>query len=282
MKKTKLFFTLILLSVLNFSCSKDTSPENPELETTSKLVKSEKISETRNVNYLYNENDLISSLNGIYNNFEYTSNFIYDSENRLTKWNYQESGSSSYSDSYIFTYDSNGLLSNYSGNTQNVTINYNDNIITLTGTIEGNANSQAEIEVNNNGLIIKLTESNQYTKFGYDTDGNMISAHLYDNTDNLLSEFAIQYDNNINPFYGQFESIYIERFIEFFWDFEGIFIGGFEGYDFPFFKNNIISIEKISGGKTLFSYAYDSENYPINVNIDYSGEAVNFDIEYFE
>ena len=78
------------------------------------------------------------------------------------------------------------------------------------------------------------------------------------------------------------ESIYIERFIEFFWEFDGIYIGGFEGYSFPFLKNNITSINEVSGETTTFSYTYDNENYPTNVNIDYSGDTVIFDIEYFE
>lgn len=280
MKKTKLILALILINLLLFSCSSD----NSELQsTTSKLVKTEKISENKKVNYTYNSNNLISSLNGTYNNFVYTSNFTYDSENRLTVWNYQETGSSSYNDTYTYTYNSNGLLSGYTANTQNVSITYNGNIITLTGTIEGDTNSQAVLELNNNGLITKLTENNKYTNFGYDSNGNMISARSYDNSNNLLSEFTIQYDNKTNPFYGQFKSIYLERFIEFFWEFDGISIGGFEGYSFPFLKNNITSINKVSGGTTTFSYTYDSENYPkTNVSTDNFGDIVTFNIEYFE
>ncbi|MCB0470007.1 MAG: hypothetical protein KDC51_05320 [Flavobacteriaceae bacterium] len=282
MKKTKLILTLILLNTILFSCSSDDSSNNSEPEpTTSKLVKTEKISETRKVDYTYNSNDLISSLNGTNNSFGYNSDFTYNSENRLTEWIYQETGSSSYSDTYVYTYNTNGLLSGYSANSEDVTITYNGNTITLTGTIEGDANSQAELELNNNGLIIKFTESNQYTNFEYDLNGNLISAQSYDNLDNLLSEFTIQYDDKINPFYGQLESIYIERFIEFFWEFDGIYIGGFEGYSFPFLKNNITSINEVSAGATTFSYTYDSESYPINVNVDYSGDTVIFDIEYY-
>lgn len=286
MKKTKLILILILLNVILFSCSSDDSSNNPDQKpepepTTSKLVKTEKISETRKIDYTYNSNDLISSLNGTYNSFGYISDFTYDSENRLTEWNYQETGSSSYSDTYTYAYNSNGLLSSYSANSEDATITYNGNIITLTGQIEGNANSHAEIELNNNGLIIKFTESNQYTNFGYDSNGNLVSAQSYDNTDNLLSEFTIQYDEKINPFYGQMESIYIERFIEFFWEFDGIYIGGFEGYSFPFLKNNIASINEVSGGTTTFTYTYDSENYPTNVSADVSGDTVIYDIGYY-
>ena len=278
MRKTKLILTLILLDVILFSCSSNDTSDNSVPLPTNKLVKTEKISETRKVDYTYNSKDLIISLNGTYNNFGYVSGFTYDSENRLTEWSYQETGSSSYSDTYTYTYNSNGLLSGYSANSEDVTITYNGNIITLTGQIEGNANSQAEIELGNNGLIIKFIESNQYTNFGYDSNGNLVSAKSYDNTDNLLSEFTIEYDDKINPFYGQLESIYIERLIEFFWEFDGIYIGGFEGYGFPFLKNNIISINEVSVRTTTFSYIYDSENYPTNVN----GNSGIYDIEYYE
>ncbi|MFH4964258.1 hypothetical protein V8G69_04580 [Gaetbulibacter sp. M235] len=283
MRKTNLILTLILLNAILFSCSSNESSDNPEPEpTTNKLVKTEKISETRKVDYTYNSNNLISSFNGTYNSFGYISGFTYDSENKLTEWDYQETGSSSYSDTYTYTYNSNGLLSSYSANSEDVTITYNGNNITLSGTIEGNTSAQAELELDNNGLIIKVTESNQYTNFGYDSNGNLVSAQSYDNTDNLLSEFTIQYDNKINPFYGQLESIYIERFIEFFSEFDGIYIGGFEGYSFPYLKNNITSINEVSGRTTTFSYTYDSENYPTNVNGTFSGDTVIYDIDYYE
>ncbi len=151
----------------------------------------------------------------------------------------------------------------------------------MTGTIEGDSNSEAELELNNSGLIIKFTESTQYTELEYDSNGNIVTAKSYDNSDDLLLEFTLSYDNKINPFYGQFESIYIERFIEFFWEFEGIFINGFEGYSFPFQKNNITTISRIGGETTTYSYIYDSENYPTNVTRDISGDTIIYDIEYY-
>jgi hypothetical protein len=97
-----------------------------------------------------------------------------------------------------------------------------------------------------------------------------------------LLEYTLNYDDKINPFYGQLESIYIERFIEFFWEFEGIFISGFEGYSFPFLKNNITSISRTGGETTTYIYVYDSENYPTDVNGETSGDTIMFDIEYYE
>lgn len=277
MKKTALFFVLVLLNSFSFSCSSDDDSEQQPNLSQNKLVKTEKISDTRKVNYTYNTNDLLSSLSGTYNSFEYASNFTYDLENKLTEWNYQESGSSSYSDNYTYTYNSSGLLASYSSNTQNVSLDYNGNVVTLTGTIQGNTNSQVELILNNNGLITKLTESNKYTNFSYDSNGNLISAKSYNNSNNLLAEFTLQYDTKINPFYGQLKSIYIERFIESFWDFDGIYISGFEGYYFPFQKNNVTVINEVGGETVSYNYLYDSDNHPTNV----SGSSLGFDIVYY-
>lgn len=283
MKKTTLFLALILLNILISSCSSDDSTESQEPEPTeNKLVKTEKISDTRKVDYTYDSNDLLSSLTGVYNSFGYVSDFTYDSSDKLTEWNYQENGSSSYSDDYVYNYDTNGNLTSYTANNENVNLEYNGNIITASGTIEGNSNSEADLELNANGMVIKLTEVNQYTNFEYNSNGNMITAKSYDNSDNLLLEYTLNYDDKINPFYGQLESIYIERFIEFFWEFEGIFISGFEGYSFPFLKNNITSISKTGGETTTYTYVYDSENYPTDVNGETSGDTIMFDIEYYE
>jgi PBP1b-binding outer membrane lipoprotein LpoB len=285
MKKTKLFLTLILLNIILFSCSSDDNPvtqePEPEPEETIKLVKTEKISDTRKVDYIYDGNDLLSSLTGVYNSFVYVSDFTYDSTNKITERNYQESGSSTYSDNYAYSYDANGKLSSYTANNESVNLEYNNNIVTVTGTIEGNAGSSADLELNPNGLVIKLTESNQYTNFEYDSNGNMTTAKSYDNSDNLLLEYTLTYDNKVNPFYGQLESIYIERFIEFFWEFEGIYISGFEGYSFPFLKNNITSISKTGAETTTYTYTYDSDDYPTNVFGDTSGNTITFDLEYY-
>ena len=270
--------------MLFFSCSSDDNTEFQEPEPTeNKLVKTEKISENIKVDYDYNDEDLLSSATGTLPNLVWVADYTYNSEGSLTVIDYQETGSSTYSDRYIFEYNTSGLLTSYSANTENVNLVYNDNIVTIAGTIEGNSNSEAELELNNRGLIVKLTNSNLYTNFEYDSDGNMTSAISYDNADNLLIEYTIDYDNKINPFYGQVESIYIERFIEFFWEYPQVFIGSsFEGYSFPFFKNNITSINRAGGGMTTYFYTYDTENHPTSVYEDTSGNTSSTnDIHYY-
>lgn len=279
MKKTTLFLALILLNTIIYSCSSDDSPEPQEPDPTeNRLVKTEKISDTRKVDYIYNNNDLLSGWTGLYNSFGYVSDFSYDTTNKITEWSYQETGSGTFSSNTFFTYDTNGNLTSYDA----VNLTYNGNIITATGTIEGNQNATILLEKNANGLIIKLTENNNYTDFEYNSDGNLTVAKNYNNSDVLLSTYNISYDQKLNPFYGQMESIYVERFIEFFYPFEGIYFSGFEGYSFPFIKNNITSISENNIELTTYNYTYDTENYPLNVNGNSSGDIIEFDIEYYE
>ncbi|WP_179020533.1 hypothetical protein [Winogradskyella forsetii] len=280
MKKTKLILALILLNLIFFSCSSDDDSGNPEPEPTetNKLVKTEKVNDNFKSDYTYNSNDLLATWIGTRTNFGYEINLTYDSNNLLIENDYQETGSGTFSSNTSFTYDSSGNLTNY----DDVDLTYNGNIITATGTIEGNANTTIELETNASGQITKLTETDNYTVFGYNVDGNIITAENYDNNDALLTSFNISYDQNENPFYGQMESIYIERFIEFFYPFDGIFISGFEGYSFPYLKNNIVSISENTNSIATYTYTYDGENYPITVDEDYSGNTFQFDIEYFE
>ncbi|TXE12409.1 hypothetical protein ES692_17935 [Psychroserpens burtonensis] len=284
MRKTTLFFALILLNTLIFSCSSDDSIESQEPEPTeNKLVRTEQISENIKVEYDYNDEDLLSSATGTLPNLLWVADYTYNSEGWLIVRDFQETGASTFSDSYIFEYNPSGLLTSYSSNTENVNLVYNDNIVNLTGTIEGNSNSEVELELNNLGLVVKLTTSNYYTNFEYSSNGNITNAKSYDNTDNLLIEYTINYDNKINPFYGQLKSIYIERFIEFFLEYVQVFIGSsFEGYSFPFLKNNITSISRAGGGITTYNYTYDIENHPISVFEDTSGNTSSTNnIEYY-
>ena len=278
MIKKTLVITLIVLNIFICSCSSEDAAEPAGY----KLVKTEKISDTRKVETTYNSHGLISNLTGKYNGFTYVSEFSYDSTDKLIQWDYQETGSSSYSDKYVYNYDSYGYLTNYTANNENVNLAYHGKIITVTGTIEGNSGSEAELALNSNGMVIRLTKANQYSTFEYDDNGNLLTVKSYDNSDHLLLDYTLSYDDKINPFYGQLESIYIERFIEFFWEFDGQFLSGFEGYGFPFLKNNITSIIKTGAESTTYTYVYDSENYPTHVIGETSGEAITYEIEYYE
>jgi len=274
--KTQTYLAILLCALFTASCSKDDNQD--EQIDTEKFVKSEWVSEDINIAYTYN-NNLLATATGNYSNVDYTSTFTYNPDGKLTKWQQMESGTSD-TDIQTFTYNPDGRLAGYVSDFENVSITYDGNIATLTGRIEGDDNASAILELNENGLVTKFTESNQYTVFQYDGNGNIIKAETFDNDDTLLTSFTIAYDSKINPFYGQLSSIYIERFIEFFWEFDGIYYSGLEGYSFPFQKSNIVSIIESSETILEYTYTYNNENYPISVSEDDNGDVFDFEILY--
>lgn len=279
MKNTKFLLCLLTISILSISCSDDDKGDPVEVDIF-KLVKTEKASDNLKIDYEYNDNGFLTNALSTYPNFGYEFNFSYNSNNNIVQWNSEETGDFPSTSSYSFVYDSQGRLTNYSGNSENVTLTYSGNTVVLAGTIEGDANASAELEFNGNGLITKFTEADQYTTFQYDSNGNMTNAQSFANDDSPIASFSITYDNKINPFYGQFKSLYIERFIEFFWEFDGIYVSGFEGYNFPYNQNNITSIKENNVEFASYTYSYDSENYPLIVDEDYDGDTFQYSIEY--
>lgn len=270
----KILLPLFLLNLLFFACGSDDSG-NPTSETLKK-VKSEVHSASRRVDYEYDGNGRVSQMEGIFNSFLYLAELTYDSQGNVLTWNHTETGTSSYSDHSTFTYDSNGRLSGYSSNTSNVTLAYSGNTVTATGTL------QAQLELNASGKVIKLTQENQYANFGYDANGNLISAAYFETSGAALSAYTMVYDTKVNPFFGQLSSIYLEQFLEFFTEADGVTIGGFEGYTFPYQKNNVLSISREGESQTTFEHDYDGDNHPTNTTVLYPGEApFEFSISYF-
>ncbi len=283
MKIKQSILVFIIGSILLVSCTSDDNgiTETPA-ETTIRLVKSERVNDNFKTEYSYDSKNRIVSFNGIYPNVTFESIVSYDSNNRLTQELFQLLSPTTSNDTQSFSYNSNGLLMGYTAGTESVSISYNGNIVSLSGTIEGDENSQAELELNDDGLIVKFIKDSRYTDLMYDSNGNIISTKTYSNSGNLLFEFTIQYDNKINPFYGQYKSIYIERFIEWFWEFDGIYFSGLEGYGFPFLKNNIISISDDTNIIKEYDYTYDNQDYPTNVVETSNGSIFEYEIEYFE
>ncbi|SRX73607.1 DUF4595 domain-containing protein [Aequorivita antarctica] len=278
MKNNRFLLTALLISILSISCSSDDDNSDEPLETR-KYVKTEKVSENLKIDYEYNIENILTKAKGNYPNFGYESTFTYTG-NYLTKWKEVETGQFPSNSEQNFTYDAQGRLSKYIGPSEDVTLTYSANKVTLTGTIEGDANATVQLELNSDGLITKFTEANQYTIFQYDNIGNMVSAESFDNNSDPIAAFTITYDAKINPFYGQFRSIYIERFIEFFWEFDGIYVSGMEGYSFPFQKNNITAIKENTIAVASYVYMYDAEGYPTDVNEEYYGDPSQYTLEY--
>lgn len=270
----KLLTRLTLIFILFIGCSgdDDTMDQDP---IDVRLVKSEIVDEDFRVDYVYNSDSLLETWSGQRNNITYELNFVYDSNNRVTEEHYEEFGFTTYVSDTFFTYDSLGKLISY----DEVNLSYNNNLVTATGNIEG-ADATIILELNEDGLVINITEDNNYTTFQYDDNGNLITAKNYDDAI-LVATYQMVYDNKINPFYGQFNSNYISKFLEFFNQFSGVFIGGFEGYNFPYQKNNLISVTEDLIVATTYDYEYSSDNHPIHTAEDYFGNTYSYEIEYY-
>lgn len=281
MKKIKLITALFLASILLFSCSSDddSSSDDGTPGDTVVLVKSETVDANNKVNYIFNANNLLTSWTGIYPGYEYENTYVYDSNNRITESHFQETGLVNYLDDTFYTYNANGDLTNY----DDVDLAYSGNVITASGTIEGNSNVTILIETNTDGLVTKLTEFENYTLYSYDANGNMVEAKYYNNNDVLLITYSLDYDQKVNPFYGQLQSVYIERFLEYFYPFEGIYISGYEGYSFPYLKNNITGISEDATNYLNITYNYNVEDQPTNVSQEWDDGDINtFTIAYYE
>lgn len=257
----------------------DNQTQNPSQNV---LVKSEIISQTNKLDYTYNTENYLTSITGIDGNLNYTTEILYNASDLITQINYQESGPSTYSDTYTFTYSPSGLLTGYTANYEDVNISYNGNIVNVTGTIEGDSNASVTIELNDNNLVTKLIESDSFTVFEYYSNQNISSIKKYDNSNSLQSEIYIGYDDNYNPFFNQLNSIYLERFIEFFYQSNSVSYAGFSGYDFPYSTKNISSVAHTGNTTTNYTYTYNASDYPINVSQDTGSNTTAFQIEYYD
>jgi hypothetical protein len=293
MKKMKLFYGILTGLTIFSSCSSDNNDNNPI--NTNNPVNKEYVSNNVNLEYRYNSNELLTRIIDIdvQEDIDSETNFTYDSNNIVTR-NF-DSNSSNYSSITNYSFNGNNILSNtistinQPSNTINpiVTItqefSYNNNIITVNISSSIEDSKIVTLEVNSLGLINKMIENEYYAVITYDSNENISIIKTFDNYDILLNSSEFEYDNKSNPFYGQLKSIYLPIFLnafndayynEFVWD-------GYEGYYFPFLKNNITSIMENGILDRSYNYLYDNQNYPINVIEIFNGNnAYEFDIEY--
>lgn len=282
MKTSRLFGLFTMLLVLSACFNNDDSDDggNPIPDPTGpRLVKAEIGPIGTNIQYEYNQRDLLKTWTGTFPTFGYEITSAYNDDDNATVWNYIDSEDFEYSQN--FSYDFEGNLLGYIGNTEDVTLTYNGNIVTATGTIEGDLNASAVLELNGNGKVVKFTEIDQYTTFTYDANENLTNIRRFDLQDNLINEFKLTYDSKKNPFYGQMESVYLERFLEFFWQFDGVYFTGLEGYSFPYQKNNVMLVEKDGNTIITYSIGYDNEDYPTVISEIVAGDSFQYDITYY-
>lgn len=233
-----------------------------------------------NVQYDYYDNDLLETWTTSYSSTTgYALTFNYNDDNSVLGVDYIDSDG--VEDVTSFQYDFQGHLIGYIGSSEAVTLEWTDNIVTISGTIEGDENASATLELDNQGRVVTFTEANQYTTLVYDGNGNITNIFRFDLNDTLLDEYRIIYDSSPNPFFGQLQSIYLERFIEFFWGFDGVNYTGIEGYSFPYHRNNILTVEKNGTGLVNYGIAYDNNDYPVIINETAQGELFQYELVYY-
>lgn len=230
--------------------------------------------------YTYNEFNLLAEIDRKKANQSTKSIFDYQCNNNLSS-----------NKTRVYTYNEQNQLIAFSGSSINYMdyeIFYNGNTINVTGTIDSAVNTELILEINASNLITKIIRATNYSTFEYDVNGNLIKTIDFDLNDELLIAYEISYDENINPFYGQLSSIYIERFIHYFST--SAFDGAdnffrFDGFSFPYLKNNPILLKDVNCVDCYSIleriYTYDAQNYPTKFEeIHVGAPGIMYDIEY--
>lgn len=283
---TKILLLLALAIVISCSPESKNEEENNNPANGNNLVKREYVSDNYNIEYRYNENDLLTRITDVLleEDIDDVETYKYDQNNNVIEKHFK-SNNSSYESITDYHYDNQNRLTEiirevFGNNPRMVTLklSYSGNIVT----IQSGGESEITLEMNNSGLVQKLNDSYSDSFFEYDSNGNMNGIATFDKEGNLLHSHTYTFDNKKNPFYGQLKSLYIPLFLT---EMSDLFFGEvitlpYMGYNFPFLKNNITSF----GGRE-YQYNYNNSNLPITVIEkwnDTNEVSFQFDIEYFE
>lgn len=290
MKKVQLSIKAFLLaSVLFISCSDSQLEieetclgENQAIQVDRFLTKLTtthpgNLPTTRSYEYSYDEYNMLIQKN------EYTFDYMLWRNYTYCNNNLKEIDNNKQNLRYRFEYDdANRLISYKTTNSylHDYTLAYNGNEITVTGIINKIANRTITLETNSNGLVNKITRDNGYSLFGYDSNGNLTEVIdvSYD-SGAPIKEFEITYDSNPNPFYGQLDAAYLERFVDYFSDSAFLGVDVFFRFDqstFPYLKNNptLLKFKNCAACYTNLlkrTYEYDAQSYPIKMEESHVG-----------
>ena len=102
----------------------------------------------------------------------------------------------------------------------------------------------------------------------------------FDNNDMLTKKYEYSYDQNLNPFFNQLESIYLEKFIGFLAGSGSSFTDSFY-FDFPYLKNNLVSTSFNDGTPDTYIFDLNSDGFPVTIfETQSDGFTNNYTIEY--
>jgi YD repeat-containing protein len=268
--KTILLLTLTLTIIC---CSNDDNDGNSQPNDNLILVKS--IDDGFKINYTYS-NGLLTNASGSDANNSLEINYTYDGNQNVASISSSEtSGSDSFDFSTNYTYDNTGRLSSISNSQGQTTasLTYDEDIVNFNG-------GAIQLELDSNGRVKRLTTNGFYKIFTYNNNGNLILNEEFDNNDVLIKKYEYNYDQNINPFFNQLESIYLEKFSNFFATSGATFTDSLY-FDFPYLKNNLVSISFNDGTPDTSTFEFNSDGYPIFISeIQSDGFTNNYSIEY--
>lgn len=305
----KIYFPLFLLTVFLFSCEADDDStdiiecqEDNNKVTLSKLVKSDyKSNDVRNT-YAYNDLDLILSRVRNAPGRVYEYDYVYDCRNNIVEVNVEETADPQYDGSSSFyEYDDQDRLISYHTSFQgefNYNLSYEGNAVAVNGTIWSHPNTSISLQLNDQGLVSRmdrisakpLYEEVSFTLFDYDNKGNLIKAEDYDKNGVLKYSISLVYDSMINPYYDQFKSVYLQRFIQLFYH-SGYWASDVISSDeflFPYLQNNIESVKDDLCNACYPEvikriYNYDDQSFVNTLSTSYWGApASELTVEYFE
>lgn len=286
MNNTIRIFSLLLLSLFFVQCSSDDNSNNnnnnndpdPDPVELPKLVAFEVGPNGTNVQYEYNENDLLEVWTETLPGFGFEITTAYNDELNPNVWYYIDSEGTS--DQKGFFYDLEGRVFRYLDALDDVTLIYDNENVLFEGIIDEVADVSGSMTLNAAGKVTRFNAPNKYLTFSYDGSGNLSQLTEYNNDDSLIHTYDFTYDTKNNPFYGQFDALYMVRNIDLFWDFSGINFTGFSGYVYPYNPNNVTAIVRDGVTTTTYLYAYDGDDYPAVVSEVSSGNSYQWDILY--
>mgnify|MGYP007043423329 FL=1 len=275
-----------ILAILTISCGGDDNnnpsgndPNDPNPSTLPKYVQYEIGPQGTNVQYVYNEHDLLEVWTETYPGFGFEITTLYNDDLNPIVLDYVDS--QQVTDSKGFFYDLQGRVFRYIDDYTDVSLTYSNDSIYFNGMIDSIMDLSGSMIVDPQGKVKTFNGLDQYLTFAYDAFGNMTALNQYDNQDQLIAGYAFNYDNKTNPFYGQYTPLYLTRYIDLFWGFETVNFTGLSGYVFPYNPNNITAVFRDGANIRSYLIAYDNDSYPAIVSEIAAGNSYQYDITYF-
>lgn len=286
MKNMRRILSLLILSLFFVQCSSDDNSNNnnnndpidPNPTNLPKLVAFEVGPNGTNVQYEYNDNDLLEVWTETLPGFGFEITTAYNDELNPNVWYYIDS--EGVSDQKGFFYDLEGRVFRYLDAQDDVTLFYDNDTVLFEGIIDEVADVSGSMTLTAGGKVSRFNAPDQYLTFDYDASGNMTSLNQYDNNDVLIHSYGFTYDNKNNPFYGQYNPLYLVRNIDLFWNFNSINFTGFSGYVYPYNPNNLTAITRDGVITTSYLIGYDNDDYPAVISEVSQGNSYQWDILY--